>query len=347
MIDHATIPAPNLETHPRVSVLMCAYNAEPYLADAVRAVLGQTMSDFELIIIDDGSTDTSATTLDRFDDSRIRRFHQNNQGKPAAMNRAIDEARGEYLAVQDADDLCHPERLVRQMAYLEAHPRCAAVFCGHHLIINGRVTAPRCRAKSATACHEDVKAFRMPAHDPTVMYRAAMLGGQRYEPTLPLGEGHDYILRLGERHDLAVIGECLYGYRITLESITKRDPHLRQACVRRVLQRACNRRGLDLEALFPPHWFEVDEHDRRSHDNNLIAHFIESVDDQRHRGAWAAATRTAIRCARLHPLDFRYYRPLVQALAPTSLIAEARRARDRHRERQRVRHAVPTAEAGS
>lgn len=108
---------------PLVSVLLPVYNGETYLAEAIGSILHQTYGHFELIIINDGSTDGSALIIQKFNDTRIRYYEQANQGLAAALNRAVSLASGEYLARQDADDMAFPQRFEKQVAFLEDHPR--------------------------------------------------------------------------------------------------------------------------------------------------------------------------------------------------------------------------------
>jgi len=109
---------------PEVSVVMAVYNERPYLESAVQSILDQTFEDFEFIIVDDGSTDGSGEVLDRFEqnDERIRLVHQENRGLLTSTNRGLDMARGEYIARMDGDDINHPERFERQVAFLEDNP---------------------------------------------------------------------------------------------------------------------------------------------------------------------------------------------------------------------------------
>lgn len=114
---------------PRVSVLMAAYNTAAYLEEAVRSVLAQTLPDFELIVIDDGSKDNTPDLLARLaaQDARIVAHRQANKGIGGATNTALDLARGEYVAILDSDDAMEPDRLALQTAYLDAHPDIVAV----------------------------------------------------------------------------------------------------------------------------------------------------------------------------------------------------------------------------
>jgi glycosyltransferase involved in cell wall biosynthesis len=125
---------------PRVSVIMSVYNAEEFLDDAVRSVIAQTFPDWELILLNDGSTDGTAAMADAWAarDSRIRVFHQPNSGKPAAgRNRALREAGAGIIAFLDGDDLWHPERLARSIEVLDAWPEVGSVFHDYRWFVTG------------------------------------------------------------------------------------------------------------------------------------------------------------------------------------------------------------------
>jgi glycosyltransferase involved in cell wall biosynthesis len=109
---------------PTISVVMPAYNAAPFLDEAVTSILNQTFRDFEFIIVNDGSTDDTASILAKYQrsDNRINVYHQENQGTFAARNRGCRLARGKYLATMDADDVSFPDRLAKQIEYIERHP---------------------------------------------------------------------------------------------------------------------------------------------------------------------------------------------------------------------------------
>lgn len=121
---------------PLVSVLLPVYNGGPYLGASIESLLGQTYRNFELIIVNDGSTDDTAQVIERYQDPRIRLLNQENRGLSPSLNRAVAAARGKYLARQDADDLSLPSRLEKQVAFLESHPdhgivgTWAEIFCG-------------------------------------------------------------------------------------------------------------------------------------------------------------------------------------------------------------------------
>lgn len=110
-------------TIPKVSILMSVYNNVLYLEKAVQSILNQTFSDFELMIVDDGSTDKSATIIQNQTDGRIRFFqNEENIGLAKSLNRLLESAQGDYIARMDADDISLPHRLETQVKFLDQHP---------------------------------------------------------------------------------------------------------------------------------------------------------------------------------------------------------------------------------
>ena len=104
---------------PLISVVIPCYNAEPYIREAVSSILAQSFSDFELIIVDDRSTDESSALVRQLYDSRIRLLeNQVRLGISLTRNRGLVEARGKYIAVLDADDISHPLRIEKQVGFL-------------------------------------------------------------------------------------------------------------------------------------------------------------------------------------------------------------------------------------
>ncbi len=118
-----SVELPNSSSPPIVSVLMPTYNDGRYLRDAIDSILLQTFSYFELIIVDDGSTDDTPLILSEYMDSRIRIITlPENMGRPTARNTALEAATGKYIAWMDADDISMPKRLEKQVAFMEANP---------------------------------------------------------------------------------------------------------------------------------------------------------------------------------------------------------------------------------
>lgn len=190
-----------LKSNPLVSVLMPAYNAEKYIAAAIESILKQTFSDFELIIINDGSTDQTPEIIEEYSqkDSRVIVLkNEKNLGICSALNRGLENARGIYLARMDADDWSYPERLKLQLDFLQDHPEVVIVggmieVCDQDLRVLNRRSYP--------LTDEEIrkKILRLnPFAHPATFYRletAKKVGG--YNPHLVLVEDYDFYFRLG------------------------------------------------------------------------------------------------------------------------------------------------------
>jgi glycosyltransferase involved in cell wall biosynthesis len=303
-----------------VTVVICVYNAGDFLRPSVESILSQTYRNLEVLVVDDGTTDGCLSTIEALCDPRIRVLRQENRGKPAALNYALSEMSGEFYAVHDADDLSHPRRIEKQVRCMREHPDTAAVFCGYDLILNGRHVAPKFAPKDHEQCRKDIEKMAMPGHDPTAMYRVSMVKAFQYDEKLLLYEGYDYIIRVGERFPMRVLGECLYSYRIHWNTLTKRNPTMRQRMLRDATKKLLDRRGLPYDDSNLPEVPNQRRIKNRQLDNDIVSHFMVSTVDLRHAGKWYAAVNTTICCLMLHPLDPYYYKPVVYAVAPLSFI---------------------------
>jgi glycosyltransferase involved in cell wall biosynthesis len=133
----------------KISVVIPCYNAAAYVGEAVRSVLTQTLPPHEVIVIDDGSTDASATVLSEFGSS-VTLVRQTNQGVAAAVNLGVSKARGEAIAFLDADDVWLPDKLERQVAVLMAEPSFGCGVCpSHALPISCNLSVPNYRQTRA------------------------------------------------------------------------------------------------------------------------------------------------------------------------------------------------------
>ena len=127
---------------PKITVLTSVYNAAAFVEESLRSILTQTFTDFEFILIDDGSNDGSSAIVDRLAaaDSRLRVIHQDNVGLTKSLNRGLALARGEFVARHDADDVSLPERLRVQWNFLTDHPAYSVVGCWYDRVdATGRV----------------------------------------------------------------------------------------------------------------------------------------------------------------------------------------------------------------
>ncbi|MGA2069886.1 MAG: glycosyltransferase family A protein [Sedimentisphaerales bacterium] len=307
-------------SEPLVSILIPVYNAGEYLRPSVQSVLTQSYVNLEILLIDDGSTDSCVESIAHISDPRLRVIRQNNAGRAVALNLGLKQLSGEFYVTQDADDISHPQRIEHQVRCMLANPNLAAVFTGHEIILNGRSFAPLSGAKSIEQCHQDIVHLHMPTLDPTGMFRVSIVRDIHYEPTLKVGAGLDYILRVGELYPMMVLGECLYSYRSHANSVTMQDPYRERQMLREVVRRACKRRGLDssyhLSRLPAP---SAKLTHAESH-GWLIAHFMQSVLDLRSANRSWEALKTALMCLCMRPYDPHYYKPLAYFLSPLGIV---------------------------
>lgn len=204
-------------SRPRVTVFIPAFNAERYIGDAIESVLAQTYPDFELLIIDDGSTDASAAVICSFEtDPRLRAVsHIQNLGQPRTRNHGLEIANGEYIAFLDADDRCIPERIARQVAYLDTHADIDGVGSwmawmdeNGHAIDQPYDELPL--APERIACHMLVEC---PIAHPTMMLRASALSGYRYNESFAGAEDYELWARMIVKHRFANVSDALVCYR--------------------------------------------------------------------------------------------------------------------------------------
>ncbi|MGJ3242700.1 MAG: glycosyltransferase family 2 protein [Opitutales bacterium] len=222
---------------PAVSVLMPVYNGVAFLGPALDSICRQQAVDWELIAVDDGSTDKSGTILDRAaaSDPRIRVFHTPNRGLIAALNLGLGEVRAERVARMDADDVAEPERLLRQCRLLEAKPDLIA--CGTWALMIDPEDRPIARVRPPVE-HEAIVAALQAGHGtalihPTLVARRSALeaiGG--YHADWLHTEDFDLYLRLAEYGRLANLPEVLLRYRQHPGSVNARRAAYQRASIR-------------------------------------------------------------------------------------------------------------------
>jgi glycosyltransferase involved in cell wall biosynthesis len=212
----------------RVSVLMAAYNAERYVAQALRSALEQTHRELEVIVVDDGSRDRTAEIVRSFRDPRVTLLRQANAGPGAACNRAAARAGGEYLARLDADDLWEPTKLTEQVALLDARPEVGACFTFLRTIDADGRPGPQPMEDwfnrvyaSRSDLLTELLAVRSRLVHPSAMIRRAVfeaVGG--YDAHFISVDDLNLWLRIAERWELAVIPQPLIRYRVHPASMT-------------------------------------------------------------------------------------------------------------------------------
>jgi glycosyltransferase involved in cell wall biosynthesis len=234
---------------PRVSVVTAAHNAGQYLAEAIDGILSQSFEDFEYIIIDDGSTDSTADVLSRVADSRVRIVRQAQMGVARSLNRGTALARGEYLARQDADDLSLPERLAVEVEFLDRHSTVGLVgSCIDVIDASGEPVGgldfPESHENLVRMMQTQV-AFH---HGSLLIRRAALVDVGGYRPEFPVSSDVDMYLRVSERWKVATLPDVYYLYRQTGTSLSNRAGSLQPMYVQiaRILAQQRKSTGRDL-----------------------------------------------------------------------------------------------------
>ncbi|MBN1450063.1 MAG: glycosyltransferase [Anaerolineales bacterium] len=230
--------------NPRVSVLMSVYNAEQYLKEAIESILNQTFTDFEFIVIDDGSTDATARIIGAYPDNRIVFLvNQNNIGLTKSLNLGLEKARGEYIARMDADDISLPHRFDIQVSYLDAHRDVTVLGTAFSFIDNNGSRIGDYRFPS----EHDLIAWALPFYNPiahpTVMMRTAVIKALgAYDPDLKRSQDYDLwwrvslsgkpanleeVLVLLRQHQTQVsreysVDQCKHGVDINVKHLSRK-----------------------------------------------------------------------------------------------------------------------------
>ena len=299
-----------------VSVVIPVYNAARFLSTAIDSILSQTYCDFELIAVDDGSTDPSGDILEdcAARDSRIKVISRRNTGIVGALNDGIAAAHGDLIARMDADDISLPHRLEKQVAYLAVHPECVAV--GTDVLYTDPEGAPLVRHHPAET-HDGIMEQLLNGNGgalihPTVTVRRRSLeeaGG--YRARYQWIEDLDLYLRLSDRGRLANLPEVHLHYRQHLQSVnyTRRD----RDGLRRELLNPC-RLALGLPPLAP---------------EPLETLSYRAADWRRHwaydaarGGNWASARKNARKALAASPFDRRNWQCVHYAMSASSNIGD-------------------------
>lgn len=233
---------------PHISVLMPVYNGGRYLAGAMQSILDQTYRDFELITVDDGSTDDSLEQLNRIaaKDERVKVISRPNTGIVGALNDAFDAAEGSLIGRMDDDDLCEPNRFELQIARLESDASLVCVgSCGRSIDPDGRPIG----AAPLPLTHEEIEAAHLAGvssifHPAVLIRRKAYEAAGGYREGTSPAEDFDLWLRLGEQGRLANLPEPLFIWRRTLNGIFASTTDRQTETLGRILADTWSRRNL-------------------------------------------------------------------------------------------------------
>lgn len=203
---------------------MAAWNAERTLSLAIQSILEQTYTDWELVIVDDGSSDATWNVIQAFSDSRIRAFQQPHQGVGPARNRALQETRGPWIAVCDADDQCFPHRFKTQLDYLQQNPE--VVLLGGQIVEIDEEGTVLSRCKQFPLREKKIRGKFLSqttlCHGTSVYPRELALSMGGYPEALTIGEDVDLLSKIAARGRIANLPQHVLYRRIHRHSICTR-----------------------------------------------------------------------------------------------------------------------------
>ena len=204
-----------------VSVIIPTYNRAHVLPRAIESVLKQTYTELELIVVDDASTDDTAAVMTAITDPRVRYVRKEHGGAAAARNRGIAEAKGEFIAFQDSDDVWHSDKLEKQLAYLRAE-RADAVFCAFHRCEEGGdvwQTFPHEEIHGGVIRYEELL-FENLVSTQTLLARREVLQQERFNERYPALEDWELALRIAKAFKLAYLKEPLVDVFVQRDSLS-------------------------------------------------------------------------------------------------------------------------------
>lgn len=234
---------PSNSTTSQVAVLMAVYNGLPYLPAAIESIRAQTLRDWTLVIVDDGSTDGSSDYLRGLSDPRIEVIEQANQGLGLALNRGLAACRAPLVARMDADDVAHPTRLAEQVDFMRHHPEVGLLGTQIERLGSRRIGTASVLATRHRDIVRDLLDGKPAMYHPTVMFRTQLareIGGYWAKV---LGEEWDFFLRMAERADLANLDRVLLSYRIHTGSLTGANMQQMRWSVAYAIDCACRRQA--------------------------------------------------------------------------------------------------------
>ncbi|WP_165700482.1 glycosyltransferase [Alienimonas californiensis] len=237
---------------------MPCYNAARYLPAAAGSVLSQTLTDFEVVAVDDGSTDGTKALLDGYaaKDPRVRVISRPNTGIVGALNDGLEQCRAPLVARMDADDVCHPDRLRRQVAFLRDNPECVAVGTAVEVIDEdgapvGRMIRGGAHAAVVARLLCESAESAQPIHPSVVMRTDAVLAVGGYRKEALWIEDYDLWLRLTALGEIRNMPEALLKYRVHGGSVSAERRELQVEKVRRLVAAARIARGLRADPPYP------------------------------------------------------------------------------------------------
>ncbi len=238
-----------MQTYPSISIIMPLYNSAAHLSLALESILRQTFSDWELLIMDDGSTDDGLEIVRQYDDDRIKLVSDGtNRGQSYRYNQAAQLAKGEYIAIMHSDDIAREDRLEKQYHFLTKHPEIGLVASKAKLMYGDNPASWLSFGIDRPYDYLNIyRFFNCPFIHPTAMMRASVLKGLKYDGHFFTTEDYELWTRLMEKHPIAILNEPLLSYRIHNQKISRRKKDLQLEEVKEICRLQFKRIGIEFE----------------------------------------------------------------------------------------------------
>ena len=238
---------------PAVSILLAVYNGEPFLKEALDSIFAQSFGDFELIVVDDASTDGTRTILASYDDVRLECLrNEENVGQTRSLNRALRVARGALIARHDADDISHPDRLRRQVEVMEERPQLTLLGTAYERIDRQARVLDVVRPPATNASlQKRLEQGNIFCHGSVMMRRDLLEKVGGYNEDFSVTQDYDLWLRFAEHGELANLPQALYQFRFNGASVSRQKRRLQLAYRRLAWERARKRRAGQGEVPLP------------------------------------------------------------------------------------------------
>ena len=229
--------------YPEISVVMSVYNGERHLRESVDSILNQTFQDFEFIIINDGSTDLSKDILESYKDKRIILMNQINMGLTISLNIALSMAKGKYIARQDADDISEPDRLEKQIDFMENNTAVGLLGSRFQIISEvGEIIGNCCPPLEDEIIKKGLIEMNQLCHGSVMIRREVLSVVGVYREVFKYAQDFDLWLRISEKYKVNNLPEYLIRYRMLNNSISGRKMLLQSRYAGLAIKQALLRR---------------------------------------------------------------------------------------------------------
>ena len=294
---------------PRVSVVMAAYNYGQYIAQAIQSVIDQTYTDWELVVVDDGSKDNTRDIVQPFlEDRRIRYFWQENRGQPQTKNRGIGLSRGSLIAFLDADDAWMPTKLDRQVELFDRDPQLGVAYTGRCLIDpDGNRLAVEDRDMVRGLVLRIAIRRTIPPFSSSIVRRSVLDDVGLFDETIQLAIDYELWMRVARKYSFDYVDEPLLLYRTGHANLSRRSDERRALVLDKILPEFLARPGVS------------DELGNRAIAEAYADTYLNQAHDERSRSLRLALT-SHMKAIRAAPWMWPAWYGVIRCCVPDSLV---------------------------